>query len=86
MSSGIPSCFRYERARSLVHDRKTASIVDPDERPELVAQPRPAVEREGFATRAACQAGRRGIGDPEVQQRVHHPRHRDRRAGTDADQ
>ena len=82
------------------HDRKTASIASrscshgssgrssrrprPDSRREVGAGSR----RRSVPAPVGCGRGRRhvAVGEAQVEDRVHHPGHRDRRAGPDADE
>ena len=93
-SSGMPSFCRYARARSLFHDRKTASIAPAQLEPRIVRARRRRRRSIGSSRRSRSRQLRANASSPatrarpavgrvvqaEVQDRVHHPGHRHRRA------
>ncbi len=74
-----------DRAAQL-EPRVVRDSVDADDRAIARVEPLAAVPGELGVTRGAREPGRRRIGESEVEDRVHHPGHRDGRAGPDADE
>ena len=66
--------------------RVVRRLVDADDRPEHRPEPHPAVGRERLVSGRAGEAGLGLVAQPEIQDRVHHPGHRHRRARSDADE
>ena len=88
-SSGIPSFARYARARSPFHDRKTASIACRSWAHGSSGTSAPTVWRNIASSRGRHAAANAPVvvrREAEVEDRVHHPGHRHRRARTNADE
>ena len=95
----MPSFRRYVRARSLSHERKTASIARRSwAHGSAGTSGTPTIERKLASNRSrqarakasspvtrARPAGRRVV-EAEVEDRVHHPGHRDGSSGAHADE
>ena len=79
----LGAALALERAQRILE----RVAVDPvDDLPEHLDQPPVGVEGEPSVSRAGCEALDRLVVQPEVENRVHHPGHRDRRSRAHRDE